>query len=314
MSERFAISQQTPRRVLADELASPRLVLSSSQAGWEGLIVNSYHEPMEVEKIIAPTISDIALVLVMSGVMHMEQRDVNGPWEELHIRAGDLFLTPGGRAPSELRWRSLSSDPIQTLHLHLNTGLVSQVADQVVNQYLTHFAVVKRSGFQDPLLTQLGLALWRELKQHTPMGKLYVETAAQMLAVHLLRSYTSVEIALKEYPQGLTRSQVSRIADFIHVHLRHDLSLPVLAEQVGFSPYHFTRVFRQATGESPHQYVLSKRVERAQWLLTETDTPLAHVAIEAGFTNQSSFTQVFKQRLGLTPGAYRQKYPHKRTF
>ncbi len=89
-------------------------------------------------------------------------------------------------------------------------------------------------------------------------------------------------------------------------HLSQDLSLDVLAQQVGFSPYHFARLFRQTMGESPHQFVLRQRIQRAQHLLKEADVPLAHIALECGFANQSHLSLVFKRHLGLTPRAYRQ--------
>jgi AraC family transcriptional regulator len=76
-----------------------------------------------------------------------------------------------------------------------------------------------------------------------------------------------------------------------------------LAQQTGYSPYHFARLFRQTTGESPHHFVLRQRIERAQRLLKETDVPLAHIAVESGFANQSHLTRVFKQHRGLTPRA-----------
>jgi AraC family transcriptional regulator len=97
-----------------------------------------------------------------------------------------------------------------------------------------------------------------------------------------------------------------RVTDFIQAHLSQNLSLEALAQQAGFSPYHFARLFRQMTGESPHHFVLRQRVERAQQLLKETNAPLAQVAIESGFANQSHLTRVFKQQRGLTPRAYRQ--------
>jgi AraC family transcriptional regulator len=144
------------------------------------------------------------------------------------------------------------------------------------------------------------------LEQHSHAGKLYAQTAAQMLAVHLLRHYTSSTDNEKASSQRLTRRQMKRVADFILAHLNNDLSLDLLAEQAGFSPYHFVRLFRQTTGESPHQFVMRQRVEQAQSLLKQTDVPLAQVALEVGFANQSHFTRVFKQQLGLTPRAYRQ--------
>jgi AraC family transcriptional regulator len=85
-----------------------------------------------------------------------------------------------------------------------------------------------------------------------------------------------------------------------------DLSLGVLAEQVGLSSYHFARLFRRATGESPHQFVLRQRIARARQLLKDTEMPIAIVAVESGFAHQSHLTQVFKRYLGHTPRADRQ--------
>ncbi len=307
MTEQFAISQSTSMQAHKADLAVPQLFLSSDGSGWEGLVVDAFHEPMEFEYGIEPATPSTSLVLVTRGTMHMEQRLLNGPWIAQHIRQGDLFLKPGGTGPYELRWSSLSPEPLQTLHLHLSQDLLARTAEEVADRDPAHLVLVGRSGFQDPLLTQIGLALWRELEQEGSAGKLYAQTAAQMLAVHLLRHYTSAPREIEELSQGLTRHQIKRVMDFTLAHLDQDLSLEALAQQIGFSAYHFARLFRQATGESPHQFVLRQRIERAQRLLAETDVPLAHVALECGFANQSHLSLVFKRHLGLTPRAYRQQ-------
>jgi AraC family transcriptional regulator len=159
--------------------------------------------------------------------------------------------------------------------------------------------------FHDPLLLQLGLVLHQELEQPTATGGLYAQTAAQLLAVHLLRHYASVGTHIWEPARGLTQRQVHRVLAFVQANLGHDLPLATLAQQVHLSPYHFARMFRQATGKSPHQCVLRLRLERAQWLLRTTDLPLAQIATESGFAHQSYLTNTFKRRLGLTPRAYR---------
>ena len=306
MTEQFAISQSASIKAHEGASAIPVLFRSSEESNWEGLVVRAFHEPGELEGWIDPAVPDTSLVLVTQGAMYMEQRLLNGPWRGQHIRQGDLFLKPGGGGPYELRWRSLSPEPLQTLHLHLNTHLLARTAEEVADRDPARLALIGRSGFQDPLLTQIGLALWRELEQDTPAGKLYAQTAAQMLAVHLLRHYTSTAGEIEEVSQGLTRHQVKRVTDFMLAHLSQDLSLDVLARQIGFSPYHFARLFRQTMGESPHQFVLRQRIERAQHLLKEADVPLAHIALECGFANQSHLSLVFKRHLGLTPRAYRQ--------
>lgn len=314
MIEQLTTSQQTAMRASHRELTTPMLFLSSEGAGWEDLVVRAYHEPMEIEGWVEPVIADIALFLFTGGAMLMEHRHVNGSWKGSPIRQGDLILKPGGGVTNELRWRSLSSEPMQTLRMQLSNDLLSRTAEEIADRDPARLALVTHVGFQDPLLTQIGLALWRELEQPTAVGKIYAQTAAHMLAVHLLRYYTETPIEIKELLQGLTQRQISRLTDFILAHLNQDLSLSVLAQQVGFSPYHFARLFRQATGESPHQFVLRQRIERAQHLLKEADLPLAHIALESGFANQSHLTQAFKHHLGLTPAAYRKDHEIRARF
>jgi AraC family transcriptional regulator len=306
MTEQFAISQGVAANVNKNNLTSPLLYLSSVEAGWEGLLAQAFHEPGELEGWIAPAMSDISLILFAGGAMRMEQRYTHGPWKTLYVRQQDLILRPGMGTPAEVRWQSLSALPTRTLHLHLSEKLLTRTAEEVTACDPAHLSLVGRSGFQDPLLAQIGLALWRELEQCPAAGKLYAQTAAQMLAVHLLRYYSSAGKIIKEPSQGLTHRQMRRVIDCIQARLCQELSLEVLAQQAGFSPYHFARLFRQTTGESPHQFVLRQRIERAQRLLQETNVPLAQIALESGFANQSHLTQTFKRQLGLTPRAYRQ--------
>ncbi len=304
MTEPLIVSQQTSTRAPGGTLTSPLLYLSSEEASWEELVVQAFHEPMELEGWIRPATPDIALILFTGGAMRLEQRHPHGPWKALSLHQGDLILRPG--TPYEVRWKSLSSLPTHTLHVRLSKGLLARTAEEVTGYDPACLSVEEHAGFQDPLLMQIGLALWRELEQPAPAGKLYAQTAAQLLAVHLLRSSTAGG-GIEEPSQGLTHQQMRHVLDFVQAHLDQDLSLEALAQQTGFSPYHFARLFRQTTGASPHQFVLHQRIERAQCLLKERDVSLAHVATECGFANQSHFTQVFKRHLGLTPQAYRQE-------
>lgn len=305
MAEQLTASQQTAQRALHSKLTSPLLYLSSEGAGWEGLVAQAFHEPMELEGWMTPVMPDISLILFAGGAMRLEQRHVNGPWKAWYLRQGDLNLRSGVDMNYEVRWKALSSVPTRTLHLRLSKDLFARTTEEVADRDPTHLAMVGRFGLQDPLLAQIGLALWRELEQPTAAGKLYAQTAAQMLAIHLLRYYTSGGV-IKEPSQRLTHQQMRRVLDFIQDHLSQDLSLEALAQQAGFSSYHFARLFRQTTGESPHQFVLRQRIERAQHLLKERDVSLARVALESGFANQSHLTQAFKRHLGLTPRAFRQ--------
>jgi AraC family transcriptional regulator len=282
----------------------PKLLVSSEEAGWEGIVVRAYHEPAALEWVASGT-HDSSLVLIARGTLHLEQRPVNAPWSGQTLHQGDLLLQPGGKTVSELRWKGLSSEPLHLLYIHLSQELLARTAEELTKHDPARLDLVRHFGFQDPLLTQVGLALWQELEQAAPAGKLYGQAAAQMLAVHLLRHYTALSAGIQERSQRLTPRQMNHLVGFILAHLSENLSLEILAQQVGFSPYHFVRLFRQTTGESPHQFVQQQRIERAKHLLRETDVPLAHVALESGFANQSHLTRVFKRHLNLTPRVYR---------
>ncbi len=308
MTEQFTVSQELPADARNGTLTVPQLYLSSAQAGWEGLVAEAFNEPMELEGWITPVMSDIALILFSGGAMRIDQRYDYGSWKSLHLRQHDLILSPGVTTPYEVRWQNVSSLPTRTLHLHLDRDLLARTAEEIGGYDPDRLLLRERSGFQDPLLLQIGLSLWRELEQDVPAGKLYAQTAAQMLAIHLLRHYTSAGRPIKPSSQRLTQQQMQRVRDYIHEHLGQELSLELLAQQAGFSPYHFARLFRLTTGESPHQFVQRLRIERAQQLLTGTPLPLAQIALESGFASQSHFTQVFKRQLGLTPRSYRQDY------
>ncbi len=276
--------------------------------------MRAFHEPMELEGWTTPAVPDIALTLLTSGKMLIERQSTNGLWQGFSLRQNDLILTPSSSVIGEVRWRSLSAEPMQTLQIHLSSDLFSRTAAEITDRDPARLTLYGRSGFQDPLLAQIGLALQRELEQPTTMSKLYAQTSAQMLAVHLLRYYTTSTPEIKEPMHGLTPRQIGLVTDFILTHLDHDLSLSALAQQIGFSPYHFARQFRRTAGESPHQFVLSQRIKHTQQLLRETDLPLAQIALASGFANQSHLTQAFKRSLGLTPAIYRKEHRIRARF
>jgi AraC family transcriptional regulator len=90
--------------------------------------------------------------------------------------------------------------------------------------------------------------------------------------------------------------------------LSGDISLAQLAQIAGMSSYHFARLFRQSMGVSPLQYLISRRVARAQDLLKESSRPLAEISHEVGYESQSHFTAVFRKATGFTPKVFRSQY------
>jgi AraC-like DNA-binding protein len=104
---------------------------------------------------------------------------------------------------------------------------------------------------------------------------------------------------------GLSPGLKNRICDFIEEHLGEKISLGALSTMAGLSPYHFARAFQQSVGMPPHRYLLRRRVEHVEQMLRDTQLPLAQIALEAGFSDQSHLARHFRRLTGMPPSLAR---------
>jgi AraC-like DNA-binding protein len=100
-----------------------------------------------------------------------------------------------------------------------------------------------------------------------------------------------------------------RAKDLVDARYREPLDVPALARAAHLSPAHFSREFRRAFGETPHRYLLTRRLERAAALLVNTDRTVADICFAVGLRSVGSFTTSFGQAYGLSPTAFRAAHP-----
>jgi len=100
-----------------------------------------------------------------------------------------------------------------------------------------------------------------------------------------------------------------RAKDLIDARYREQLDVPALARAARLSTAHFSREFRRSFGETPHQYLLTRRLERAAALLRNTDRTVADICLTVGLRSVGSFTTSFGRAFGMSPTAYRASYP-----
>ena len=112
----------------------------------------------------------------------------------------------------------------------------------------------------------------------------------------------------QQYRGGLGAARLRHVTEFIRTGLERDLTLVELAQSVGLSTAHFAVMFRQSTGETPHQFVLRCRMERAKEMLRTGQARIVDVAVACGFKTQQHFARVFRQMYGATPREYRKDY------
>ncbi|WP_408258754.1 helix-turn-helix domain-containing protein [Paraburkholderia phytofirmans] len=287
-----------------DRYMAGQKLVSSVNRPWRHLVLRSYLEPNAQELLEAPGLQDLTLMTLASGAEHLE-RNLNGRWESADLRVGDLWFVPP--APVSWRWRSISDEPLSTVHLHLERSLIESVADQMEPGGSRELSLGDAMQFRDPLIAAMLAALHRAAADPSD-SRLYVDALVHALAAHLLQHYARGRPASARTParpQRLVPRRIHRVTDYIRANLDGDLAISELAAQAGLSSFHFARVFRRETGETPHQYVSRLRLEEAARLLRATDQTVLQIAIAVGFENASHFSVQFKRGYGVTPLAYR---------
>jgi AraC family transcriptional regulator len=186
-------------------------------------------------------------------------------------------------------------------HLHLDQELMTAFAEEA---RLTPSARSTPIG-DDPIIMHHAIWAFEALKEGSP-SRLFWDTAAAAIGLRLLSSRD------RPLPSpargGLAPWQVKRAVAFIRDNLHRDVSLTELAGQVGLSPHHFCRAFKQSTGASPHNWLTQHRIERAQDIIAARPSAgLTEVALCVGFNSQSAFGTAFRRVTGTTPSAWRRE-------
>jgi AraC family transcriptional regulator len=159
--------------------------------------------------------------------------------------------------------------------------------------------------FADPRLSAMVAAAHAEMVAGFPSGRLFLDSVEQAMAVALVNGHAVRHRPVQLYRGGLGSARLRRIRELVHAKMEDDLSLDDMAESVGLSTAHFARMFRKSTGQTPHQFVLRQRLERAKLMLRAPDARVLDVAVACGFKTQQHFAQVFRDAWGFSPTEYR---------
>jgi AraC family transcriptional regulator len=162
--------------------------------------------------------------------------------------------------------------------------------------------------FANPRLRALVVAAHAEMVAGFPGGRLFLDSVEQAMAVALVKDHAVRHHPIEIYRGGLGAGRLRRIKELVDAKMVDDLSLDEMAQSVGLSTAHFARMFRKSTGKTPHQFVLSQRIERAKAMLRAPDARVLDVAVACGFKTQQHFAQVFRDVCSVSPTEYRQDF------
>jgi AraC family transcriptional regulator len=160
--------------------------------------------------------------------------------------------------------------------------------------------------FADLRLSAMVAAVHAEMVAGFPSGRLFLDSVEQAIAVTLVNGHAVRHRPVQLYLGGLGSARLRKIKELVQAKLEDDLSLDEMAQSVGLSTAHFARMFRKSTGQTPHQFVLRQRLERAKAMLRAPDARVLDVAVACGFKTQQHFAQAFRGVWGVSPTEYRQ--------
>ena len=275
-------------------------LLSSRHLPWQGIHMGHYWQPAHETPEYQP--QQCLISIHLGQPVNICQRWQDGLSTNEFQSYGDVSIYPTTRSLQET-WNAEA----EFFEIYLTPTLLSQVAYESFDGDVVE--VLPQPSIRDPLIQQLGLSLKSELESTvadtgaiaSKGSRLLAESVSSVMAIHLLKRYSSHKPIIRDYSDGLPKYKLQVAIDYIQANLGANISLHELSQTVGMSMHHFSRLFKKSVGYSPYQYVLKCRVERAKMLLLQRQLTIADIAFAVGFASQSHLTQHFKRFVGVTP-------------
>jgi AraC family transcriptional regulator len=293
-----------------DESLPAEVILSSQSANWRGLELTEFLFPTTLPETPAPGLPCHAFAALSDGIINGECSVNGGPWKRRYLKHTSIESMDIWPEEYVASWRWWPAEEfgksLKITIAYLKQEFLKKTAAEVFDVEPNRIEVASILSVKDEFMRQLVLAAKNELAQGNPCGPIYAETAAQMLALHVISRHCTLNYRINDCTGGLSKARLRMVLDYIDSHLHEEISLEILASLAGVTSYHFLRLFKQSTGETPLQFIIHSRMERAKELLA-AGMSVTDVALDVGYESVSHFITLFKRRTGVTPFEYRRK-------
>jgi len=224
-------------------------------------------------------------------------RSGNGPSRDRRLLRDNFSFRPSG-----VPFESTIETPIRFIQIVQHRDIYDDIVSEMVRGGIVNLEPL--TELRDPLVSQIVLTLGNRIDCGI-LDDMLAEALSTVLAVRVVGHYFHPSATELAPSSGLSRERLQRVREYIEAHLGDRLTLTDLAGVACLTPYHLTRSFKLALGIGPQRYVMQRRLDRAKTLMRGTNQPLALIAQQAGFTDQSHLTSVFRRETGVTPGRFR---------
>jgi len=279
-------------------LISDPPLLTSAENRWEGFLLEEFAAPALFE---APYHEhDTHVIHVHTGPAASVEWKTAGRVSHTYTAPGSVSIAPQGVRHSILMERD---EPGGLVVLEIEPVHFDRVLQDAKPGWRPE--LIEQLDVRDRQIELLTLAMQDDIRRGNPAGRLYGESLGTALAIYVAQRYASVSPILATYRDGMPPARLKRVLEYIDANLDENVKLSDLSEAAGMSLYHFAKLFKQSTGESPHQFVLRRRIERAKELLRNPKMSVLEASVRTGFVDQRHFAKVFRRIVGATPTGYR---------
>ena len=218
----------------------------------------------------------------------------------------DTFVGKGYHSfmPAERTWEGSWPLESDALFLHFDPAVMNALLN-ASDIEASRIELLPQPFVHDRTVEQLGQALLQEMHSSGLNTRLYAESVANALALHMLRHYSTLQKKALSVTSDLSKTRLRQVLDYMREYSDRDLSVAELATVAQVSSSHFAHLFRETMGMAPHQYLIACRIEQAKRFLLTEDLPLHELAFRCGFADQSHLTRHFRRIMGATPGTFR---------
>jgi AraC family transcriptional regulator len=200
-------------------------------------------------------------------------------------------------------WEIDQAAPVS--YVLLSDRRLQEFADQTLFRR-KQVELLPRLGEPDRIGAFIMRALGRLALKPERYDAVLIEQTLDLLCCHLLRVHASeVHQPGQEFRRGLLPWQVRRVTAYMRERLDQDITLTELANLLNLSRFHFCTAFRLATGQTPHDWLRDRRIERAQELLCSPSLRITEIALAVGYSTPSAFAASFRKVTGMTPSDFR---------
>lgn len=211
----------------------------------------------------------------------------------------EIVVTPAG-LKSGWKWYEKS----KVIVITLEPDKFEKFAQRELGLLLGNDQLQDIPQFIDEDITQSATMLMDALNSEIGSEVMF-ESLARVFLTKLIQKYGLEHAEDIEFNKSFTSQHYKRVLDYVSEEFGGDINIDTMAAKAGLSNSHFSRVFKKTMGQSPHQFVMSYRVEQAKKMMADPDRAMIDIALSCGFADQAHFSRVFKQIEGQNPKQYR---------